>query len=170
MKMRVPLVLETDRLLLRQFKNQDWVDLHKYYADPIATQFTTGRAFTEGETWRAMASMLGHWQVHGYGPYAVVEKASNTVLGTVGFWYPNDWLEPEIKWALAPGYWGQGFAKEATLAVQAAGRAHMPEVSLISFIHSDNEPSLKLAQSVQAVFEKETVFRGGVWHIYRHPD
>ncbi|WP_422133952.1 GNAT family N-acetyltransferase [Endozoicomonas sp. ALD040] len=165
----VPKVLETERLILRQFEDGDWVDLHKYYCDSVATKFTTGRSFTEGETWRAMAGMIGHWQLRGYGPYAVVEKSSNAVLGPVGFWYPNDWPSPEIKWALAPEFWGHGFAKEATLIVQATGKKYMPDLSLISFIHSENLASIKLAKSVGANLEKETEFRGGLWQIYRHP-
>ena len=122
MEIFVPTELETKRLILRQFQEGDWMDLHHYYSDANATKYTTGREFTEGETWRAMSGMIGHWQLRGYGPYAVVEKSSNKVLGPVGFWYPNDWPSPEIKWALAPQFWGKGFANEATRAVQAAGR------------------------------------------------
>ncbi|WP_257275337.1 MULTISPECIES: GNAT family N-acetyltransferase [unclassified Endozoicomonas] len=165
----VPSELETERLILRQFQDDDWRDLHEYYSDTVATKFTTGREFTEGETWRTMCGMIGHWQIRKYGPYAVVSKDSGKVLGPVGFWYPNDWPAPEIKWALAPRYWGKGYAKEATIAVQVAGREHIPNLPLISFINSENIPSIKLAESVGAVFSKATEFRGGIWHIYQHP-
>lgn len=113
--------------------------------------------------------MIGHWQVRGYGPYAVIEKSTERLLGTVGFWYPNDWPAPEIKWALAQEYWGQGFASEAARKVQSVGRAYLPEISLISFIHSGNQPSLKLVERLGAVLEKEVPFRDGIWKIYRHP-
>ncbi|KEI70466.1 GNAT family N-acetyltransferase [Endozoicomonas elysicola] len=169
MKYRVPLELETERLFLRQFQEEDWLGLHKYYSDAEATRYTVGKAFTEGETWRIMCSMIGHWQVRGYGPYAVLEKSTGQILGPVGFWYPNDWPAPEVKWALASEYWGQGFASEAARKVQSIGRAYLPEISLISFIHSDNQPSLKLAERLGAVLEKEVLFRGGIWKIYRHP-
>ena len=46
----VPTHLETNRLILRQFKDEDWKDLHAYYSDEIATKYTVGKAFTEGET------------------------------------------------------------------------------------------------------------------------
>jgi RimJ/RimL family protein N-acetyltransferase len=169
MQFLVPERLETERLILRQFRNEDWRDLHLYYSDPEATKYTVGRAFTEGETWRAMCSMLGHWQIHGYGPYAVEERATGTVLGPVGFWYPNDWPSPEIKWALAASYWGRGFAAEAARAVQQAGRRHLPEIALISLILSANEPSKRLAVAVGARFESEIEFRGQRASIYRHP-
>ena len=169
MKYRVPLELETERLVLRQFEEEDWRCLHKYYSDAEATRYTVGRAFTEGETWRTMCSMIGHWQVRGYGPYALIEKSSSLLLGTVGFWYPNDWPEPEIKWALAADYWGKGFASEAGREVQSIGRQYLPEIPLISFIHPDNHPSMKLAERLGAVLENEIPFRGNIWKVYRHP-
>ena len=169
MKYRVPETLQTERLLLRQFVEEDWPDLHEYFADPVATRFTFGRSLSEGETWRALCSMLGHWALRGYGPYALEHKAGGKVIGICGFWYPNDWPEPEIKWALAPAYWGKGYAKEAALAVQKAGRDSMPDIPLISFIDSANRASIRLAESLGARLERETEFRGGIWRVYRHP-
>jgi RimJ/RimL family protein N-acetyltransferase len=169
MKFLVPEKLETDRLILRQFRENDWPDLHEYYSDENATRFTFGRQLTEGDTWRIMCGMIGHWQIRGYGPYAVEEKVGRKVLGTVGFWYPSDWPEPEIKWALARHHWGKGFASEAARAVQAAGKKHLPEISLISLIHPDNLASIRLACSIGAEFEKEFLYEGSAWNIYRHP-
>ena len=98
MKFLVPQQLESERLLLRQFQDADWPQLHRYFSDAQAMVFIQGRALSEAETWRVMCSMIGHWQIRGYGPYAVTDKTTDIVLGTVGFWYPNDWPEPEIKW------------------------------------------------------------------------
>ncbi len=165
----VPEQLDTERLILRQFREDDWQDLHAYFSHPQATQYTVGRAFSEGETWRTMCAMIGHWQLRGYGPYAVEEKASGNVIGPVGFWYPNDWPSPEIKWALSPEYWGKGFASEAARAVQAAGLEFLPDIALISFINADNAASIKMALAIGASYEAEVLFRGARWHIYRHP-
>jgi len=169
MKFIVPEEIETERLYLRQFRESDWTDLHAYYSDNDATQYTVGRKFTEGDTWRTVCSMIGHWQIRSYGPYAVEEKQSNRVMGVVGFWYPNDWPSPEIKWALAREYWGKGFAQEAAKAVQQIGRTYMPEISLISLIHSENIASQKLAMAVGATLESEKEFRNAVFQVYRHP-
>lgn len=165
----VPEHIETQRLLLRQFKESDWQDLHRYYSSPTATEFTVGRAFSEGETWRTLCSMIGHWQLRGYGPYAIEERATGAVIGVSGFWYPNDWPEPEIKWALAPDYWGKGFASEAARAVQRVALQCFPDKPLISFIHGDNKASIQLALAVGAELEQEIEFRGAHWRIYRHP-
>jgi len=166
----VPENIETERLSLRQFLDEDLEDIHAYYSDKKATKFTFGRPLTKAESWRAMASMIGHWQLRGYGPYAIENKTNKKIIGIAGYWYPNDWPEPEIKWALIPRYWGKGYAKEAALAIQKTAIKYIPEISLISFIHSDNAASIKLAHSINAVVEKQVEFRGGNWHIYRHPN
>ncbi len=168
MEYLVPQQLESKRLLLRQFVDGDWQDLHRYFSDPEAMFFTHGKALSEGETWRVMCSMIGHWQVRGYGPYAVEEKSSGRVLGTVGFWYPNDWPDPEIKWGLARRHWGQGFATEAARLVHAAGREHLPDCALISLIHDDNKASIAVALAIGAQRERSTDYEGEPHGIYRH--
>ena len=165
----VPPRLETDRLVLRMFVEDDWRALHEHYSDAECTRYTFRRVLTEAGTWRAMASMAGHWQLRGYGPYAVEEKSTQTVLGTIGLWYPIEWPEPEIKWALARRHHGKGYASEAVRAVQRMSRHRAPEMSLISLIDRDNAASIRLATAVGATFDREMEFAGGVFHIYRHP-
>ena len=169
MDLIVPETLETERLILRQFREEDLKDLYEYYSDEIATKYTFGRKLSEIDAWLTMCGIIGHWQLRGYGPYAVEEKASGKVLGPVGFFYPNIWPGSEIKWALARQHWGKGFASEAARAVQKVGREYMPDISLISFIVSENVASINLAVSIGAKFEKEVQFLGGPWQIFRHP-
>lgn len=165
----VPDRLETERLRLRPFEDADWRALHRYYCDAEAMRFTFGRALTEGETWRTMCGMIGHWQLRGYGPYAVEEKAAGEVLGTVGFWYPNDWPEAEIKWGLARRYWGRGYASEAARAVLEAGHRYLPETSLISLVHDDNAGSIRVALALGARRERTLDYEGEPHGLYRHP-
>ena len=168
MKYLIPEKTETRRLILRCFKEDDWLDLHRIYSDPECTRYTIQRTLTEGESWRTMAAMIGHWQIRGYGPYAVEDKATGQVVGPVGLWYPNDWPEPEIKWALCRDYWGRGYASEAARAVKKIAAEYLPETSLISLIYPDNQPSIDLAKAIGAKFEKEIAFRGHIAHIFRH--
>jgi RimJ/RimL family protein N-acetyltransferase len=168
MKVKIPDRLETDRLVLRRFSEPDWRDLYAYYSDTECMKYTIGRPLSKGETWRAMASMLGHWQLRGYGPYAIEAKATNRILGPVGLWYPQDWPEPEIKWGLARSFWGQGYASEAGRAVRDMARVAMPDVQLISLIHPENSASIHVALALGATLERVIDFRGGEANIYRH--
>ena len=164
----VPEQLESDRLLLRQFRETDWRDMHAYYSDEEATRYTFGKALSEGETWRTLCTMIGHWHVRGYGPYALESKSSGEVLGTVGFWYPLDWPEVEIKWGLARAHWGQGYAKEAARVVHTAGREFLPEIPLISVIDDANTASIGVALALGAEPEGTWEYKGKPNTIYRH--
>ena len=164
----IPERIETQRLTLRTFREDDWIDLHGLYSDPECVEYTIGRTLTEGESWRTMAGMVGHWQLRGYGPYAVELKTTGRVVGPVGLWYPNDWPEPEIKWALSRSYWGHGYASEAARAVIKMAAKQVPDISPISLILPENERSRKLAIGLGAKFEKEMEFRGSVAQIFRH--
>jgi RimJ/RimL family protein N-acetyltransferase/N-acetylglutamate synthase-like GNAT family acetyltransferase len=164
----MPERLETERLVLRPFVDEDWKGMHEHYSDPICTRYTFGRALDAGESWRAMAGMVGHWSLRGYGPYAVEKRAGGELVGTVGLWYPNDWPAPEIKWALVRRHWRHGFAREAAWAVREAARRALPSLSLISFIDSANGASVRTAIANGGAFERVVPFRGGSWHIYRY--
>ena len=169
MQFRIPHEHETARLRLRGFTLDDWKPLHRHYSDPDCARYTFGRALTEGESWRAMSGMAGHWLLHGFGPYALVEKASGAVVGAAGLWHPGDFPEAEIKWLLLRDYWGRGYATEATRAVQAIAERHLA-MRPIRLIRKENEPSIRVALAVGATFERELEFRDAKWSAYRHPD
>lgn len=142
----VPLSLATARLRLRFPVETDAAALHAYYGDADSVRYTTRRAFTEAETWRAVAGMAGHWALRGYGPYTVTARDDGRVLGVCGPWFPGDWPEPEIKWALLPAARGRGIAREAAHAVRTMLDAHLPALQPISLILDGNAASIAVAQ------------------------
>ena len=74
--------------------------------------------------------------------------------------------KPPRCWQL-PGR--RSFWPEAVRAVQAMAHDYLPGLPLISFVNSENAASIRLALAVGATLERETEFRGGWWHVYRHP-
>ena len=168
MNYKIPKEIATERLKLRIFREEDWKDLYAYYSDAECMTYTAGRALAEWEVWRQVATMIGHWQIRGFGPYAMEEQATGRVVGPVGMWYPLEWPEPEIKWGLAKEFWGRGIAKEAADAVRLMAIEHVPEINLISLISKENTNSIKLAKSLGAVYEKTVPFRETSTALYRH--
>jgi RimJ/RimL family protein N-acetyltransferase len=165
----IPESIESTRLLLRTVKDEDWSALHEYYSDAECTKYTTLHPLSEDESRRIVESISRHWQRKGYGPYVIQEKVTGIVLGIAGLWFPKEWPEPEIKWALARIHWNKGYAAEAARAVQAMAARHVPELHLISLIHSENQASIRLAMAVGATLEREMEFRGATYRVYRHP-
>lgn len=63
---------------------------------------------------------------------------------------------------------GRGFASEAARAVLKMASEYIPEISFISLIHPENSASIKLAEALDAKFERTVKFRSDNWFIYRH--
>ena len=123
----IPEELETDRLLLRMFRLNDWEDIHEYYGDSECAKYTNGKPLKENESWQKMAALSGHWQLRNYGTYAIEERKIKKVIGIAGLDYPNDWPEPEIQWGLTKRFWGKGYASEAVRAVKKMALRYLPE-------------------------------------------
>ena len=146
------MTLETDRLLLRQFGESDLDEYAAMLANPQTMRYIgEGKTLTRAETWRSIAANLGHWQLRGFGFYAMQEKANGRLIGRVGLLNPEGWPGIELGWLLAPEFQGKGFAFEGAKAVRdhAFETLQIPEI--ISVIHPQNARSINLAQKLGEV-------------------
>src|ERR1700722_8551273 len=80
----VPL-LETPRLTLRPHRMEDFLHSAAMWADPKVAQYTSGKPLTEEESWTKFLRYAGHWQLLGFGYWAVEEKATGDFIGEIGF-------------------------------------------------------------------------------------
>ena len=79
-----------------------------------------------------------------------------------------EWPSPEVMWGLVRNEWGKGFAREAAGAVLSMASTHVPEFHLISIISPENVNSIRLAESLGAVYENTIPFRDTEASVYRH--
>ena len=150
------------------FQESDWDDLHEMFGDADCVRYTIKTTLTRWQTWRTLAGYLGHWQMRGYGPYAVVERSTGKMMGPVGLWYPGDWPEPEIKWSLAKSYWGKGYATEAALAVRDMVEQALGWTRVISLILPENGQSKAVAKRLGGFYEKTIPFRNEQAEIFAY--
>jgi RimJ/RimL family protein N-acetyltransferase len=141
--------LTTPRLRLRQFVEADLDALAAIYADAETMQYLgAGATFTRPETWRAIASMLGHWLLRGYGMWAVEERASGSMVGRVGFIDPEGWPGFELGWVIARSHWGRGYAPEAAAVALRYAREMLGKARVISLIRPANAASIRVAEKI----------------------
>ena len=87
---------------------------------------------------------------------AVEEKATQKMIGRIGFLNPEGWPGFEIGWTLARHAWGKGYATEgAKVALQYAFK-ELDQRHVISLIHPDNVASMKVAERIGEKFERKT--------------
>jgi RimJ/RimL family protein N-acetyltransferase len=154
------LTLETERLILRQWREDDFEDYAAICADPEVMRYLGGKPFTRLEAWRHMAFLIGHWQLLGYGHWAVEEKATGRVIGRLGFLNPEGWPGFEIGWTLARDAWGKGYASEGARHALSHAFTEMGRRRVISLIHPENRASIKVAERMGEKPEGETEILG----------
>ncbi|MDJ0824683.1 MAG: GNAT family N-acetyltransferase [Rhodobacter sp.] len=161
-------VLQTDRLTLRAPSETDFPALAAFYASD-RSQFVGGPQTAE-QTWRTLASELGHWALKGYGRWAVEISKTGDFIGLIGLWNPEGWPEEELGWDLMNGFEGNGYATEAAVAARRYAYEVLGWPTLMSLIRFPNTRSIALAERMGAAYERDfTHERHGHMGVWRHP-
>ncbi len=160
--------LETERLVFRQWVSSDYTQLSKFFADKANAKFVGGVKNDE-ESWRLMATYIGHFVLNGYSYLAITEKSSKNLIGTVGLWKSDPWPEPELGYWLLPEFQGKGYGIEAGLAVKKFALDELKLESLVSYIDPSNEPSKQLALRLGAQYDSTIdLLDFGPHSVYRY--
>jgi len=164
--------VETPRLLLRLPERADaqaFLDIHQ---DPEAIELKQVTLLEAPGgidlARRNVERMLRHWSRCGYGQWAVVEKATNEVIGCVGFFYPNGWPGVDLNWIIARSRRGNGFATEAISAALEWAWENTKIDHVISLIGPTDARSARIATKIGESFEREDVdpITGEPVHVY----
>ncbi|MFK7941585.1 MAG: GNAT family N-acetyltransferase [Paracoccaceae bacterium] len=162
-----PPIIETERLHLRGLAPRDFAPLCAFYASDRA-RFVGGPLDPE-QTWRTLATEIGHWSLRGYGRFGVEEKSSGTLVGVIGPWNPEGWPEPEIGWDLMNGHEGKGYATEAGRAALDYAYGTLGWPTAISLVADGNDGSAAVAKRLGAVEDGPYLHpRFGATQIWRH--
>src|SRR6059058_6263761 len=162
--------LITDRLLLRDFRPDDFEPYSKIMADPnVSRHLMDGRPVTRVEAWRQLAMFAGHWVLRGYGLWAVEERTTGEFLGRIGCLNPEGFPAFEIAYTLAPWAWGKGYAREGAAAALRYARETLGRTEITSIIRVANHASIRVATSLGAQPRETIEFFGAPSMIYRYP-
>ncbi len=161
--------IETERLLLRYLRQDDFEIYADYYANPETARFVGGQK-DRASAWRHMAAVAGHWLLKGFGQWAVEEKSSGKMMGLIGLWEPEGWPELEVGYWLVNAAHGKGYATEATERARKYAYEELGATTLVSYIDPANEPSKRVAERVGARLDETIELLDlGPHCVYRHP-
>ncbi len=148
--------LTTERLELRAFTEADFETWAGIVADPEVARYIGG-VRDRMQAWLRIAAYLGHWQLRGYGQWAVVERDSGRLVGRSGLWFPEGWPELEVGWTFARSAWGNGYATEAARAAVEWGRTELGLRRIASAIAPGNTRSIAVAERLGMRFDRKAV-------------
>lgn len=120
------------------------------------------------DTWRVIATFLGHWALRGYGQWALVRTSDGRFVGRAGLWNPEGWPGVEVGWLVDPELWGRGYASQAGRAAVdfAFDRLHLDEIVSVTLPH--NTRSRRVMDKVGLSDTGTTVeLRGHTQVLYR---
>jgi RimJ/RimL family protein N-acetyltransferase len=152
LQLEIP-TLETPRLSLRAYTLEDFEAYAAMWADKEVTRHIGDGSPKSGEeSWTSLLRAAGHWQMLGYGSWAIDEKARGCFVGGIGFNASKrdrgetlkDLLE--LGWMFTSSASGKGYATEALQAALAWGRTHFGPVRVIAITAPDNFASMRVAQ------------------------
>jgi RimJ/RimL family protein N-acetyltransferase len=158
-------VIETERLVLRGWREDDFSAYAEMAADPEVMEFVGG-ALEGPQAWRQMAMFAGHWLLRGYGTWAVERRADGAVLGRAGLWNPEGWPALEVGWTLARHAWGHGYATEAARAAIEWTWSELGAPRLISLIAPENARSIRVAERLGMHLDRDGNVLGRPVRIY----
>ncbi|HZO35137.1 MAG TPA: GNAT family N-acetyltransferase [Gaiellaceae bacterium] len=112
-------LLETERLRLRRFRDEDRDIVARWNADPAFTEHLSG-VQTREQSDAGFDRWQRHWDEHGFGLLAIEWAATGELIGRTGPAFHRAWpADPEVGWGLDPAWWGRGIATEAGSAAVA---------------------------------------------------
>ena len=142
------MIIETERLFLREMKESDFDALYKVLADSDIMQHYP-YAFDENRVRNWIQRNIERYRIFGFGLWAVCLKETGEMIGDCGITLQliDGQIKPEIGYHIRADKQRNGYAKEAAIAVRDWTFNNTPFQIVYSYMKYTNEPSVKTAIS-----------------------
>lgn len=155
--------IETSRLVIRQFKPEDWQMVYSYTGDAVVMTFMEEGPMSAIQTKEFVEKNASEQA----SAFPLLLKAQDQLIGHMVF---HPWFAPftyEIGWVLHPDHQGNGYATEAARALLRYGFESLHAHRVIATCQPENPASYRVMEKIgmkrEAHFRK-CIYRGeGVW-------
>jgi RimJ/RimL family protein N-acetyltransferase len=149
-------ILETERLLLRQFSAEDAEFILEQVNEPSFIQNIGDRGVRTLE--EACAYILNgpaaSYAKNGFGLYLVTLKETGESIGMCGLIKRDALDDVDIGYAFLPKYWGRGYAVEAARAVRDFAKEVIGLKRIVAITDPANEGSIRVLEKIGLRFER----------------
>lgn len=159
--------INTPRITLRGMRREDFPRFADIWAKPEVVAHISGKPRPKARSWDAFLRNAGHWQIVGFGQWAIQVHDAPMIAGQTGFFFGSRGLGedfdpfPEAGWVLDPSAQGQGLGVEAVRAAHEwfdrviAGQT-------VCIIAPDNAGSQRVAAALGYRVMREVEMEGDV--------
>jgi ribosomal-protein-alanine N-acetyltransferase len=158
----VKVILETDRLLLREYAEEDAEAFFKLNTDPEVVRFVPDKPLLNVE--QARQTLIDHpiadYRRYGFGREACILKSTGEQIGLAGLKYMDELGEVDVAYRLLPAHWGRGLATEAALASVRYGFADLGLKRIIGLVMPENTASVRVLEKTGLSYAETVTFWG----------
>jgi RimJ/RimL family protein N-acetyltransferase len=164
----IPREVRTERLLLRQWREEDVEPLAEIYTQPEFLEHMPPLDLEE--TRDQVLNFVLRWRKEGFSLWAAEELATGSLVGRIGLMRHHDWPEApdpvEVGWVLHRDWWGRGLATEGGGASVECWREYLGDEQLISITLPKNRRSRAVMERLGLTYRGEADWRGHhqVWY------
>ncbi len=141
------MILETERLMLREMTQSDFDDLAEMLCDP-EVMYAYERDFSDEDVRQWLDNQLSRYKKYGFGMWSVILKQSGNMIGQAGITmqpYKDGELH-EIGYLFKKAFWHNGYATEAAHALKNYAFQTLKLDEIFSTIRTNNYPSIAVAK------------------------
>ncbi len=163
------LMIETPRLCLRSFREEDWHAVHAYAMDPEVVCYVPGEFPSEEETREVIRSwMNGQKDAPPHHDFAVTVQPDDSVIGWCCIQIDASHGQAgELMYVLNRQSWNKGYATEAAQAIMEHGFSELKLHRIFATCRPENIASWrvleKLGMQREGLLRENTWIRGS-WH------
>lgn len=160
--------LETSRLALRRLTLDDAEALFRTVGDRHVMHFwAPGPDQNVKQTCERINAINEHWNIHGFGDWALIEKSQNSLIGFCGLHYITGTKEVNVGYAIEKSKWNMGFGTEIVKKILDIGFNQLRLKEIVAVIDPRNEASLKLIQKCGLTYWKDSSYMGRPRVVYK---
>ena len=146
-----PLVIKTPRLILRPWRDEDYLPYAALNADPEVRRYWPTTLSREESDAQA-AAFQKHIEAHGFGFWAAEAPGVARFIGFIGLLHVGSDLPfgpaVEAGWRLARNAWGYGYATEGACAALADGFGRLGLAEIVAYAVAVNTPSRRVMERI----------------------
>lgn len=155
------IIVETDRLIIRELKGDDILSLYKIESDPRIIQYIPwSKLCTFDECKRQIKKYINNYKKYKLNTWAVVIKETNELIGITQLIYSNKIKGVELGTKISPEFWSKGYASELSKGIVDYGlnELYIDEITAVTDIN--NAGAIKSLINIGMTLKKYGYYNG----------
>ena len=162
-------ILETERIIIKEFQEGDVHELMKVFSDPDVMMFSSHGVRNEHQILDFIKHSKQNYKLYNFGQWGLFNRSTGEFLGVAGLNKSdvNDSELVHVSYRLKKSRQGNGYAVEAVNGILKYAKEMLGFSSLHAMIDPNNKPSEKLALKAGFTLKSQCTFKGDNLNLYR---